>query len=300
MDGLIGAILALFAVVLVIYVIGILIAAAVIIAPPILSGYWLRSQTKRFSLSRRKIWQTILLGLGLFSLPLATLLVDASVWPMALWTAFLLGLAGPATYLAVEGYRQVIWPFRRTALAEEATSQRLRHTLWFRRLRLRWLEWSVRREERRHGSFRRQRDELLSLAHRVALATEPAFYGAELARWRQAFAALPCESLQEQAATLSAESVLAKLRRAAQRSRRRAQDEPAETRQLLQAATAHVEVITRVLGGRNDSHEANVEAIETLQAEVKTLEAGFTAARDNKNKATQMIRQLRKERVVIQ
>jgi len=104
-DGLVGVILGFFALVLAIYVIGILIAAAVIIAPPILSGYWLRSQTKRFSLSRRKIWQTVLLGLGLFSLPFATLLVDASAWPMALWSSFLLGLAGPATYLAIEGYR---------------------------------------------------------------------------------------------------------------------------------------------------------------------------------------------------
>jgi len=90
MDKLIGAILGIFLVVAAIYlicivvayiVLGILIVAAVA-GPPTLAGLGLRNRLRRFELSRRKVWECVLLGLALFALPLLAIIADESLWPI--------------------------------------------------------------------------------------------------------------------------------------------------------------------------------------------------------------------------
>jgi len=307
MDKLIGAILGIFLVVAAIYlicivvayiVLGILIVAAVA-GPPTLAGLGLRNRLRRFELSRRKVWECVLLGLALFALPLLAIIADESLWPMALWTGCFLGLAGPMTYLAVEGYRQVIWPHRKVAMARGATARRLRWAVWSRTLRLSRLESAIRREDKRHGALRHELDQVQALTREVVLRTDPAFFSAEVGRWSRAYAAMPDETLEQHTAALPAGAVLKSLEQALESLPEISRNEPGQVRQLLQAATAYSEILARTVGGRNDAHEANIREAQRLRSEIDMLQAKYTAAQDNRTRATETIRQLRKERVAV-
>jgi hypothetical protein len=276
------------------------IVAAVIVGPCVLSGYWLRNHVQRFELSRTKVWECVILGLVLFCLPMLVLLADTSVWPMALWTSSTLGLAGPALYLTIEAYRQVFWPHRKVALAESMTARRLRWSLWARHLRLNSLEKAIRREDQRHGGLRHELGQMRALTREVVLRTDPAFFSAEVTRWSRAYAAMADEALEQHAAALPAGTVLKSLERALERLPEISRNEPGQVRQLLQAAIAYSEVLARMVGGRNDEHEANIREVQRLRSEIDALQIKRTAAQDNRTKATETIRQLRKERVAVQ
>jgi len=275
------------------------IVAAVIVGPCVLSGYWLRNRVQRFELSRTKVWECVILGLVLFSLPMLALLADTSVWPMALWTSSTLGLAGPALYLSIEGYRQVIWPHRKVAMAEGAAARRLRWAVWTRSLRLSRLESAIRREDRRHGALRHELDQMQALTREIVLRTDPAFFSAEVGRWGRAYAAMPDEMLEQHTAALSTGAVLKRLEQALAHLPEISRNEPGQVRQLLQAAVAYSEVLARTVGGRNDAHEANIREAERLRSEIDMLRAKCTAAQDNRMRAKETIRQLRKERVAV-
>lgn len=275
------------------------IVAAVIVGPCVLSGYWLRNRVQRFELSRTKVWECVILGLVLFSLPMLALLADTSVWPMALWTSSTLGLAGPALYLSIEGYRHVVWPHRKVAIAEGAAARRLGWALWTRRLRLSCLERAIRREDQRHGALRQELAQVQALTREIVLRTDPAFFSAEVARWSRAYAAMPDETLQQHAAALPAGAALASLEWALERLPETSRNEPGKIRLLLQAAVARSEMLNRVAGGRDDKHEANIREAERLRSEIAALQAKHVAAKDNMMKAAETIRQLRKERVAV-
>jgi hypothetical protein len=304
MDGLakaiLGFLLLIAAIYLVCIVVAFLILVALVAAPPVLSGYWLRNRTRKFALSRRKVCECVFLGLALFCLPLLTVFADASAWPMALWTSCLLGLAGPATYLTIEGYRQVFWPHRKVALAEGANARRLGWTLWTRRLRLSRMEKAIRREDERHGGLRHELGQVRSLAREIVLRTDPAFFSAEVARWSRACAAMSTEDLQRRAAALPDEAVVKTLERALRRLPELVDNRPHEIRAVLQAATIQAEVITRMVRTPDDAYEENVQEAQRLRSETDALQAKFAAAQDNRMKAVETIRRLRRERVTVQ
>jgi hypothetical protein len=185
-------------------------------------------------------------------------------------------------------------------MTQGATARRLRRAMCFRRHQLRRLEKTIRREDERHGGFRRQREQLLTLTQEIILRTDPAFYSAEITRWRQAFTTLSSEALQQHVANLSPETVIKKLGRACQHVHELACNEPEEIGQLLRAATAHVETLKRLAGGRSDSYKANVQEAKRLEAEIANLCTQSRTAEDNRNKAVQTIRRFQKERVIIQ
>ena len=308
MDKLIGVILGLFLMIAVIYFICIVVAyivlgiliVAVVAGPPTLAGLGLRSRLRRFQLSRRKVWQCVLLGLALFALPLLAILADESLWPAAVWTGCFMGLAGPMTYLAIEGYRQVIWPHRKVAMAEAAMARRLGWSLWTRRRQLRRLEKTIRREDDRHGALRRELGHVRELAREIVLRTDPAFYSAEVARWTHACASMADNALQQRANALPADALISTLERSVQRLPELASQTPGQIRGLLQAAVIHAEALRRAAGGHDGSYEEDVRKARALSSEIDALNPRFVAAQDNKVKAAETIRRLRKERVAIQ
>jgi len=301
MEEAIGYVLLAFVVIgLVCMAVALAVAAAIIVGPCFLSGYWLRNRVQKFKLSRRKIGECILLGLVLFCLPLLTLLANPSAWPMALWASSILGLAGPALYLTIEAYRQVFWPHRKVVLAEGAMAHRLGWSLWTRRRRVSRLEEAIRRDDERHGGLRRELGHVRALAREIVLRTDPAFYSAEVTRWTRACAAMADDALQQRDDALPAATVVTRLERAIQRLPELASQKPGQVRALLQASVIHAEMISRTVGDHDDSYEENVQEMAALRAEINALQPQFIAAQDKKMKAGEAIRRLQKERITVQ
>jgi hypothetical protein len=301
MDKLIGYLLLAGIVIgLVCLVVALVVAAAIIAGPCVLSCYWLRNRVRKFELSRMMVWHCVLLGIVLFWLPLLAILADTSVWPMALWTSSILGLAGPAFYLTIEAYRQVFWPHRKIAIADGATACRLGWSLWRRRHRLSRLEDAIRWEDERHGGLRRELQHVRALTREVILHTDPAFYSAEVVRWTRICATMTDDTLQQRVDVLPANAMVTTLERAIQRLPELASQSPGQVRAILQAAVTHAEVLRRAADGHDNSYEEDVREAKALRSEIDTLHSKFIAAQDNKIKAEETIRRLQKERIAVQ
>jgi hypothetical protein len=216
-----------------------------------------------------------------------------------IWAAAIFGLAAPALFVSVTGYKQVFWPHRMVALAQGRAARRLRWALWTRRRRLSSLEKAIRQENHRHGDLRRELRQVRTLTREIILRTDPQFLTIEVTRWNRAYAAMPDETLEQHTASVSDGAVLASLQRALERLPEISRDEPGKIRLLLQAAVAYSEILARTVGGRNDEHETNIREARRLRSEIDALQAKCTAAQDNRTKATETIRQLRKERVAV-
>ena len=307
MDKAIGAILGLilviaviyFVVIVVCYVVAAILIAAALIGPHVLAGYGLRNRLRRFRLSDRKIWECLALGLALFAFPWLTVVADSSFWPMALWTGLLLGIAGPATFVAIEGYRQVFWPHRKAAAMERQASRRLRSSISHRQRQLSGLEAAIRAEDARHGQLRQELGQLRTQARALVLRTDPAFYSAEVTRWTHACATMPETTLQQRAIALPAVGVVAALNQVLAYPPQMLRDQPAQVRAGLQAAVIRAEVITRTLGGPADNYEQNVGQARRLRQEIESLTHSIESSQNKRRVAHETIRQLGRQQTAI-
>jgi hypothetical protein len=169
------------------------IVAIAVLGPPVGAGYWLRHMLQnRYQLGAKKARNCILIGLGVFAVPMLALLspaISSSGWNVGtvFWISTTGGLLTVALYLAISVYREVFWPQRKIIIQAARECLRFRAQLIRMGFSLNRLDRLVRRVERVHGGRIQEIQQLQRLSDEIVRTSDPAFYSAERLRWEQLY-----------------------------------------------------------------------------------------------------------------